>query len=100
MPESDPERGELVQTALVLAGFWGATTLAGALIGLLWPVRRAAAGAFALGYLAVGIPLATVGQVMAHFDTHWDAHAWLFGFGLTTAIFGTMIGRWIYRDSR
>jgi hypothetical protein len=98
MPYSDPERGELLKTALLLGGYWAAFVIAGAAFGIFAPLRRSGLGAFVLGYFAAGIVCGAIGLVMLGLDDRSDPSSTLQAVGATTFIFGSLLGYNLFKD--
>jgi hypothetical protein len=97
LPSGDPERAELLKTALFLGGYWAAFVVAGAVFGLLAPLRRSGLGAFVLGYVAAGIVCGGSGLMLRGLDPRGSSHM-LAAAGITTLIFGTLLGYKLFQD--
>jgi len=97
LPSSAPDRGELIRLALLLVGYCGAMTVAGAVAGRLWFLRRSAGGGFLLGYLIAGLVCGAIGLLLTGLDPSASPGS-LWPVGITTLIFGTVLGYKFYQD--
>jgi uncharacterized membrane protein len=75
-----------------VAGYVGAFAAAGAILGMLWPLKRSKVGAFVLGYLGAGIVCSAVGYLSEIREPHWNWTEFLVLAGIMTVVVGTAAG--------
>ena len=85
---------DVLLAALYVVGF----TVAGAIIGLLAPIRRNWMGAFALGLLGAGIVSAVIGLMVMTIEQERDWNAFAFVVSLMTLLFGSVLGYFLHKE--
>jgi 4-amino-4-deoxy-L-arabinose transferase-like glycosyltransferase len=82
----------------LLVLYVGGFTLAGACVGLLWPIHRSAAGSFLLGYIAAAIVSSACGLIVMQLDGSSDGI--VPAIVILTVLIGTIVGYQLNKHRR
>jgi len=84
------------QDALILPTYMGGFVLAGAMLGVMAPMRRSKAGALVMGLVGAGVAFSAFGFGIASDLPRQERWALAFSIPLCTVIFGVMLARHLY----